>query len=213
MLSFATLCSVSSCTKRANCNVRESHAHAYVDDVGFLKYAQQECLTDGNYVRHNDYTLLNSEEEKLLKFLNNNGLFRIQDNEDLIRDIQESVHDFTEYRYSFIQVILVGKVPISYVLYSWTEDNTYGELTGEVREGHPVFQAYKLEVDEKGEYVLIPSEFVSDLFSLPSEFQYIKRNFVKAIDLETGLELDYENFPSNKKDFISEYGQTKIYKK
>ena len=36
--------------------------------------------------------------------------------------------------------------------YSWTTDANHPNLTGEQREVHHMYQGYKIEVNEKGEY-------------------------------------------------------------
>ena len=52
---------------------------------------------------------------------------------------------------------------IPQIRYSWTTNKDRSGLTGETRICHYVYTAYKIEKDEFGKFVLIPSEDVEDL--------------------------------------------------
>ena len=65
-------------------------------------------------------------------------------------------------------------------------------MTGETRECHYVYVAYKIEKDEDGKYVLIPSADVDDLRDVMEEYPYIKKSYSKVVTLD-GQEADYED--------------------
>lgn len=90
--------------------------------------------------------------------------------------------------------------------YSWTTDKNHSRLTGEQRKCHYVYKAYKIEKNEKGKYVLIPSSDVDSFDELNGEYPYIKTKFYKVIDAEYGTELDYEDGPEEETTPVQEQG-------
>ena len=92
--------------------------------------------------------------------------------------------------------------------HSWTTDKNHSSLTGEQRRCHYVYQAYKVEKNEKGKYVLVPSEYVDSLDELNGEYPYIKTTFYKVIDAEYGTDLDYEDGPEDEHMPVDEQDQS-----
>lgn len=190
---------------KEKCDIKEKHAHLYKSKTGYVRFIEKEYKNYEGYERDNEYILLNEEEQKLRKYEDKKDLLRIEENKDLISNIQEENKDFIEYRYKYTfnqpipHYMHVGKMTTVYYTYiptthySWTKDSNHSRLTGEQRKCHYVYQAYKIEVDEKGKNVLIPSDYVDDLFSIQNEYPYIKENFYKVVEAERGNDLDYED--------------------
>ena len=112
--------------------------------------------------------------------------------------------DQKEYRYNYKETIQwsthikIGKgwgiIPHSKEVdrYSWTTDQTQN-LTGEERDVHYMYYAFKVVQDENGKTHLEQSELVNDLSELSPEYKYISRNFYKTVDPITHEVLDYED--------------------
>ncbi|MDE5888923.1 MAG: hypothetical protein K2H20_02775 [Bacilli bacterium] len=168
------------------------------------------------YERQEEYITLSSEEAELRKFEDEKNLLRIDENIDAIIAVQEQNHDYIEYRYAYTYLmpiphyISTGKSTSVYFTYiptthySWTSNPEHSRLTGEQRRCHHVYQAYNVVKDEKGNYVLVPSEYVDSIFDLNGEYTYIKEKFCKVIDAEYGYDLDYEDGVEDDPDLIQE---------
>lgn len=208
------------CSKKVDCDVNGQHAHVYVNDEGFIKYLERENESYFGYDRTDDFWMISDEYSKLLKFLNKKDLVRIEDNEELISTIEGNNTDYIEYRYSYSYLMPIphsvsnGKTTTTYYTYipmtghSWTTNKNHSRLTGDQRRCHYVYQAYKVEKDEKGKYVLIPSEYVDSLDELNGEYPYIKTVFYKVIDAEYGHDLDYEDGPEDEHMPVEEQEQS-----
>lgn len=211
------------CGKKAECSINDSHAHLYTNEQGYIRYIDKEYLSYEGYERKDEYINIEGEED-LYKFLNKKNLMRIDDNIDLILSIQESNVDYMEYkyRYTYMQPIphtmKVGKTTTTYFTYipstrySWTSNPNHSRLTGDERLCHYVYIAYKIEKNEKGKYVLIPSEQVDDIITVMEEYPYITKKFYKTVDIY-GEELDYEDgreedLTDEEKSRIEEYNET-----
>lgn len=204
-LSLALMTTLSGCGKKADCNIDRDHAHLYVSEEGFKRYLNKENLTYNGYVRQDDYIRLYEEMLDLKEFEEKKNVMLIKDNLALIEEIQNSNEDYIEYRYryNFNQPIAhtttVGKTTTTYftympmTLHSWTTNPDRTGLTGETRVCHHMYQAYKIEYDEKGKPVLIKSPVVEDLTTIMDEYPYIKENFTVIVNLEDGQEVDYED--------------------
>lgn len=198
----------SGCAKNVECHIEETHAHKYVSEQQLDKYVISEKEHIGSWGRLDDYILIDKKDEKLMDFINDNDLYIIQNNIDEIRQMASEKHDQTEYRYSYKQTILipqirkVGKVTtvtqMPYVVtnYSWTTDANHPNLTGEQREVHHMYQGYKIEVNEKGEYEIIASSFVENIEDLLPEYPYVSSDFIKTVNANNyNIEVDYEDGP------------------
>ena len=202
-LAVVMAASMTGCGKKADCDVKGSHAHLYKNEKGYVRYIDKEYLTYEGYSRNEQYVDIEGNEA-LYKFLDKKDLMKIEDNLDLILAIQEENQDYTEYRYKYTymqpipHIMRVGKVTTTYFTYiphtrySWTKDPNHSRLTGETRECHYVYVAYKIEKDEDGKYVLIPSADVDDLRDVMEEYPYIKKSYSKVVTLD-GKEADYED--------------------
>lgn len=195
--------SLTACGKKAECNITGNHAHLFKNEKGYIRYIDKEYLTYEGYTRYEDYQNIDGQEE-LYKFLDKKDLMRIDDNLDLLLAIQDTNKNYTEYRYKYTYMqpiphtMRVGKVTTTYFTYiphtrySWTSDPNHSRLTGETRLCHHVYVAYKIEKDEKGKYVLIPSPQVDDITTVMEEYPYISNKYCKIVTMD-GLEADYED--------------------
>ncbi len=195
--------SLTGCGKKADCNVGGKHAHLYTNEEGYVRYIEDEHLRYEGYDRNEEYISIEGQE-KLYNFLDKKNLMRIDDNLEVIQSIQDGHCDYTEYRYryTYLQPIphtrKVGKTTTTYFTYipmtrySWTSNPDHSRLTGETRLCRYVYVAYKVEVDERGKYVLIPSPQVDDLTTVMDEYPYVKEKFYKVVNIY-GEEVDYED--------------------
>ena len=195
--------SMTACGKKADCNVSGSHAHLYKNEKGYVRYIDKEYLTYEGYSRNEEYVDIEGQED-LYKFLDKKDLMRIDDNLDLLLAVQETNKDYTEYRYRYTYMqpiphtMRVGKTTTTYFTYiphtrySWTSDPNHSRLTGETRLCHHVYVAYKIEKDEKGKYVLIPSPQVDDITTVMDEYPYINKKYCVIVTTD-GKEADYED--------------------
>ena len=195
--------SLTACGKKADCNVTGNHVHLYKNEKGYVRYIDKEYLSYEGYSRYEEYKYIEGQED-LYKFLDKKDLMRIDDNIDLLLAVQNTNKDYTEYRYKYTymqpipHVISNGKTTsvfytyIAQTRYSWTSDPNHSRLTGETRLCHHVYVAYKIEKDEKGKYVLIPSPQVDDITTVMDEYPYINKKYCKIVTLD-GKEVDYED--------------------
>ncbi len=204
--------SLAGCSKKSDCSIDINHAHKYVNDDGYIRYIDKEYISYEGYTWTDDYIKLSESERDLYKFFDKKNLLRIDDNLDVILSQQEKNCDYVEYRYSYTYMMPIphtmrsGKSTITYFTYiptthhSWTADANHSNLTGEQRVCHYVYTAYKVEKDENGDYVLIPSEEVDDITTVMDEYPYIKEDYYKVINLEDGVVLDYEDGPDEEEE-------------
>lgn len=204
------------CGKKAECDVSGNHAHLYVNEQNFIRYIDKEYLTYEGYERQDEYVEIDSEEKDLYKFMDKKDLLRIEDNIDAISTLENGNHDYIEYRYAYTYLmpiphyIRTGKTSSVYYTYiptthySWTSNPEHSRLTGEQRRCHYVYQGFNVAKDEKGKYVLIPSEYVDSISDLNGEYEYINEKFYKVIDAEYGYDLDYEDGVEDDPDLIEE---------
>lgn len=208
--------SLAGCGKKAECDIPEDHAHLYVSEEGFSRYLEKEYLEYEGYTRCDDYISINKDDEEFLKFLDKKDLIKIDDNIATIDKIESNNHDYIEYRYAYTYLMPIphyhstGKT--SYVTYtympvthhSWTTNANHSRLTGEQRRCHHVYQACNVVRDEKGKFVIVPSDYVDSISDLNGEYAYIKEKFCKVIDAEHGYDLDYEDGASDDPENIQE---------
>ena len=217
---------LTACGKKAECSLDYSHAHLYTNDKGYIAYYTGEYLEHNNLYRNEENIDITGQED-LYKFISKNNLFRIEDNLEWIVETQKNNKDYTEYRYKYLfmqpipHTVRSGKTTITYFTYipiyhhSWTTD-TSRMLTGETRVCHYVYEAYKIEKDEKGKYVIIPSPKVEDLTTVMDDYPYIKPGYIKIVNID-GKEVDYEDgkledLTEEEKQRIEEYSEDEVKK-
>lgn len=207
LLAMITSTTFSGCGKKSECKISENHLHKYVNDNGYVRYIDKEFLKYEGYCWSSDYMLATKDELENRNFENKKNLLRIDENLDKIITQQKANVDYIEYRYSYIYLmpiphtISTGKTTTLYFTYipmtnySWTNDPNHSNLTGEERLCHIMYQAYKIETNEKGKKVLIPSKYVDDLQEVMDEYPYIKEKYSKVFVPELNCEADYEDGP------------------
>lgn len=209
-LIIANLVTFTGCAKTVDCDIEEDHAHYYVSEEDIGRYIVSEKSTVSGLERTEEYVYVTPEEAELLKFMNKKDLYKIDENMDAIKDIEQSNKDYTEYRYMYIYLQPIpiphptGKsITISYSympvpMYSWTT-NQNRNLTGETRVCHHMYYGYRVYQDENGKYKMEKSELVDDISELPPEYQYISGDFTTVVNSDTKEELDYEDGTENDK--------------
>lgn len=219
------LVSTSACGKKADCNIDTYHAHKYVNDKDYVRYIDKEYLNYEGYERQEDYINLDKDDKDLYKFYDKRNILKIEDNEDIIRNIQEENQDYIEYRYAYTYLMPVpivhstGKTTyVTYMFvptthYSWTRDENHSRLTGETRLCHYEYISYKIEIDENGKYVLIPGSEKQDIISTKDEYPYILEKFYKVVNLSDGCEVDYEDMENDSPEHIQEDEDEKVLTK
>lgn len=208
-LIIANLTTFCACAKTVPCDIQEDHAHFYVSqeqDIG--RYIMSEKEEIKGLERTENYVEVNEEDAELLQFMNKHDLFKIEDNREAIENIEKNDTDYTEYRYKYIYLQPIpivhntGKSTfVTYYYmpvpqYSWTTDTTR-DLTGETRTCHYMYYGYKVYQDAHGNYQMEKSELVDDLMELPSEYEYVSKDFSRVVNLDNKQELDYEDGKEN----------------
>lgn len=201
--------SLTGCGKKADCNISTYHAHRYENPTGYVRYIDKEYLSYEGYERKEDYIELTTVDKDFYQFMDKKNLMRISDNVDIILSQEEKNTDYIEYRYAYTTLLPIphtmksGKTTITYFTYipvthySWTRDANHGRLTGEQRLCHYVYTAYKIEKDDRGRYVLIPSESLDRIEDVMDEYPYVMEKYYKVIDAKHGYDLDYEDGPES----------------
>lgn len=196
------------CGKKADCNVEGSHAHLYTNEDGMERYVAKEYESYEGFERHDESIPLTEEEATLYKFLDKKDLVSLDDNLEFLLAQQEQNKDYVEYRYSYRKRVtrLVGKTPMRMTVtrYSWTSNPNHPDLTGETRNCHYVYQGFNVYKDDRGKYVVIPSEEVDDINKLVGEYAYVKVGYYKVINLDNHLEVDYEDGQEESYDAVEQ---------
>ena len=187
------------------CDINGNHAHLYMDsDTKIERYIDSEYKQYDGLVRLEDYKMIDKEEAQELKFLNKHDLFRIDQNQEQLDLAQEQLQNQKEYRFSYTETIhwttpiKVGKgwsVIHHYkdvTRYSWTNDQSEN-LTGETRDVQYMYYGYKVTQDANGKYELEKSDLVEKLSDLPDGYNYVSRDFYRAVDPITKEVLSYED--------------------
>jgi hypothetical protein len=194
---------LTACSLDADCDISEYHAHKYYNEDGFVRYLNEEFLNYDGYTRDDEFIYLNEEDKYLNNFIKYKDLLLISDNIDLINNIVLNNKDYIEYRYSYLVLesdynSIYNNYPLTLKKrYSWTKDASHENLTGEERLCHYVYNAYKLEKNDKGKYVVIKSEYSDNIYDLMDEYPYIKTDFYRIIDVKDDSILDYEDGPED----------------
>mgnify|MGYP007056157951 CR=1 FL=1 len=209
------------CGKKADCDIQGYHAHKYINDKEYVRYIDKEYLSYEGYDRQDSYIELSQSDGELYKFLDKRNILRIEDNVKTIQKTQERNQDYIEYRYAYTYLMPIpifhstGKTHyVTYMFvpqthYSWTSDPEHSRLTGETRLCHYEYTSYKIEKDENGKYVLIPGPEKQDIISTMNEYPYILEDYYQVINLENGLEVDYEDMENDDVEHIQEEEQEK----
>lgn len=182
------------CNKKEDCIVSEMHAHKYINESSFDKFIISEKEKQRGWQRQDAFILVNDDIKELIKFENRNGLFRISNNRDKIKEIEDTNTDYIEYEYEYVRVYLVGDIVLSETATAWTRDSNNPDLTGnkyrltgDSRRVHYKYYGYKIIRNEKGNLELVQSEMVDSIDDLPEDFIYIKEDFVSKVYYDSEL--------------------------
>lgn len=216
-LIITNILSFSGCAKNVPCDIQGNHAHYYINDEYIGRYIVSEKSSISGLNRLDNYIFVDEKEEGLLEFINENDLFKIDDNKNAINNITDNQMDYKEYRYSYYYTMSMpvlhtnGKntyVTCNYIPtigYSWTSNPNKENLTGEERDCHYVYYGYKIIKNDNGDYELVKSKPVDSITELPEGYDYIKGKFYDVVNLYDRNEiLDYEDGPEEGKVIISE---------
>ncbi len=169
---------LSACSSGNKCYVNDNHAHMYVSDDGLIKYVISEKDKLNGYSKSYNYREIGDDETSLYEFMYRSGLHRIDDNMDQISMQQDLNKLLTIYEYTYYSYVRAG----SSIHYDWTNDPEHDNLTGEEKEVHYIYQAFSIDKDENGDYVLVPSPLVEDIADVMTDFPYIMDNYFMAVD-------------------------------
>ncbi len=170
--------SLGGCSSDNKCFVNDKHAHMYVSDDGLIRYVMSEKNNVDGYNKSYNYRVISQDESSLYEFIGKKELLRIDENMDIISAQQDLNKPFTIYEYTYRSFSRVG----SSVCYAWTNDPEQDDLTGEEKEVHFIYQAFSIDKDENGNYVLIPSPLVEDITEVMTDFPYIMADYFMAVD-------------------------------
>lgn len=202
--------------EKADCSIKESHAHLYKNDDGLSRYINKEYLNYDGYSWTEEYEILSKEKLKLNEFEVKEDLLKIEENQDEILQIMNSQEDYYEYRYAYTylqpisHIVSTGKtISVHYTYsptthYSWTKDENHSRLTGEIRLCHYVYQAVDIRKDEKGKYVIIASDYVDNIMEVADDYPYFRKKFYKVINPTLGKEIDYEDMETDDFENVQE---------
>lgn len=190
LASTLALTGLAGCSKKADCDVKEMHAHLYTNEDGLQRYCVSEQVSYEGYERQEEAIPLTEEEASLHKFLAKKDFIKLEDNLDVILAKQSQNQDYVEYEYWDTMPGGPMGMPIINQVYDWTSDPSHENLTGETRFCHYVYQAYNVMKDEHGKWVVIPSEQVDDIRDLIGEYDYVKTVSYETVVLEDALEND-----------------------
>ncbi len=151
-LIISNLMAFSACAKTMPCDIESRHAHLYVDPIYKIeRYIESEndytsergsLITgtkkvDLKFSRSEDYKVIDEEEARLLRFMDNNHLFSIEDNKEYLQEIEREQKECRqEYRYKYTDIELRSKRVWKWrhhsyhkavEKYSWTVDKNIAE--------------------------------------------------------------------------------------
>lgn len=199
-LVISSVFSLTGCSKTNNCDIQETHVHKFVDiDERFIVYASDR--TNGSsYFQHDilfeqtdEYILVTNEEKDLYEYAAYQGLIKIDDNEEAISDcfLSFDLKPFYEYEYCDTQSTMIGTLPSTTTVYSWTRDSEHSNLTGKIRIAYPVYYGYNIVKNEDNEYELIKSNpYISYDELISDGYEYIKSSIQDFIRFDVINELD-----------------------
>lgn len=182
VLSLVLSATLTSCTKKMDCNVKEPHAQKYVDDEGFLAYYQSENEFLNGYTWTEDVRFLDEEAIELQKFLEENRLLLIADNKDKIKTTIEGNNSHLEYEYEYSTMmmfpVMIGKImysiPMTTNHTAYSIDSSIEGKTGKVRGVTYEYYGYRVK-KQNGKWLLEKSEPVEDLLDISGEYEYFKK--------------------------------------
>ena len=168
---------------KSDCKEQGFHLHRY-QKSGLIRYIPRENLKYQGYYWTKYGKFANSFNRELFEFETKHKLLRISDNEEYIRELENSKHDYREYEYEYEAFYMAGKVPMWTTETEWTSDPKDiddGELTGNMRDCHHMYYGYRVTRNKNGKLRLERSPLVDDILTIKNEYPYIKEKFVDVV--------------------------------
>ena len=183
VLTIGTIMIGSGCNKMSKCDISYDHAHKFVTSSGIETYWNNERVNINEFNWTDEAVELNSEIQAMTEL----GLIKISDNEEALKEWVKYIIPFVEYEY----VIKMYDLPDRSIYSSDPQNN---KLTGNMRDVTPKFHAYNFYKDKAGKFKAIKSKEVDDIFSIASEYPYVKLNDLYELEYsEPYKDTVYEN--------------------
>lgn len=209
------------CNPKSDCHIKEYHLHRY-ENRGITRYMDDEHLEHDHYTWTDDFKYDDKHNKDLHEFEMKNDLLKISDNEKYLKSVQNRNQDHLEYRYynCFMKDIPQSSsssfknakdIYVPFISYNWTADEEFPNLTGEVRMCHSMYTAYKIVSDKNGNFRLVESPKVDDIFSIQDEYPYFKEDFVSVVDKDSKMVLNYDDIEERyfgEEDIAFQYGKS-----
>ncbi len=186
--------SLAGCSSDNKCFVNDNHAHMYVSDAGLVRYVVSERNSVDGYDKSYNYRVISDDEKSLYEFIGKKDLLRIDENMDMISAQQDLNKPFTIYEYTYYSYSRAG----SSTNYAWTNDPEHDSLTGKEKDVHFIYQAFSIDKDEDGNYILVPSPLAEDITEVMADFPYIRNDYFMAVD-KNNVGVKYQDDLANKK--------------
>lgn len=204
ILSATTLFTMSSCAKTVQCDVEGKHSHTYVTEDGYEKEVESEKEKIGTFYRTKEYKEITDQEGKELKKSNKSKLIRIDDNIEKLSELESSVYDYMQYKYSetvmqyYYEIDGNGKGKTSYryvTEYHYTNDSEHFGLTGDTRVVTHMFIGYKVTTNEQGKVTIIKSEPMKSIEELiDAGYTHVKYGKIYyGLNKDTNELIEYED--------------------
>lgn len=194
---------LSSCAPQSECALPARHFHLYTKPISsgviIEKYVDSEDLTRGGYNWQKDCIEVNAVDEKILKRLDEKGLFSAEQNWDyLYYRMSHAPKDFMEFYYSYTTLQTYTTTDskghththVRTVHHSGWHDNASSiNNTGRVRVGHNRYYAFRVNYSEKG-VELEQSPYVDDIREVISDYPYVAEDCDETIYAEMEFSKD-----------------------
>lgn len=207
----------SACSKQKECNIKLLHAHRYVDKTTKLgRFIVSEKNAESWMGKRDEVIYLDENDKDVLRrldFANRNGLFKIDENYDVIKETIKDDKYHYEYEYKYhktkrkdISVYVDGEYHHTTVevedpepSYDWTDNVYHANLTGKVKVMVPVYQGFKIDNDPKRGLTMVSSEYYYGFEDIPEEYEYIRSKITRYIALYDSKEIaEYLAYISDK---------------
>ena len=204
ILSAATVFTTSACAKIVQCDIEGKHSHTYVTEDGYEKEVESEKEKIGSFYRTEEYKEITVQEGKELKKASKSKLIRIDDNIEKLLELESSLYDYMQYRYSetvmksYYEIGGNGKGKISYryvTEYHYTNDSERSGLTGDTRVVTHMFIGYKVTTNEQGKVTIIESEPMKSIEELiDAGYTHVKYGKIYyGLNKDTNELIEYED--------------------
>ena len=193
------------------------YSEDYVNDLIRRLEESGKITKDGGYIpepkKEYTYKQVDLNDPRLDQFLKENNMFKMSDYRLEMQKIIESLI-VPEYHYSTYHLIRqsyhdyyskmnpMGFYSSSYFIGYTTDPNHEGiGLVKKIRIPHYSFYAYKIFERSDGKFVILHSEYYDSIDEIPSEYQFVDKEFYRKDDYYiylSGIDADeYLNYYNN----------------